>query len=115
MLIYRTNPAARGERRPYVPPMDLDDMIVPTVYPRPFRPGGWGTGERADLKAAVRPTLDLLERIKDAIDYHGLTDATFGREAVSDSNLVRQLHAGRRLRKATRDRIVQYLDRLEGC
>lgn len=65
-------------------------------------------------KGSSDPALDLLHRINRLGRLHGLPDATMGREALNDPNAIHDLRKGRRFRAATRDRIVAYLDRLEG-
>lgn len=115
MLIYRTNPAARGERRPYVPPMDFDDL--PTIFARPAPRKRAERSHRSPyaIIGTARPAHDLLARIARLAFLHNLSDAAIGRAALGDPNAVYQLRKGRRIRDVTRARIVHYLDKLEGC
>jgi hypothetical protein len=113
MLIYRTNLAARGEPKPYSPSIDMDDL--PTVYIRPIRVSAKrkrrGTTSPVGL---TRAAPDLLARIDRLVLRHGLSDTAIGRAALNDPNAVSALRNGRCIQEATRARLVQYLDKLEG-
>ncbi len=52
----------------------------------------------------------LLQRIENHLRRRRMTPTRFGREAVGDPNLITQLRAGRELRAATAQRVVDYLD-----
>lgn len=51
----------------------------------------------------------LLTRIDRHLRRSGMSPTRFGRNAVSDPNLVQQLRAGRELRPRTAQRIVNHL------
>lgn len=81
-----------------------------------LRPGRRPSKRFRPLDAPIRttrPALDLLPRIDLLIIAHGLNDTRIGRDAASDPNLVHDIRGGRRLRDATRGRLVAYLDRVE--
>lgn len=52
----------------------------------------------------------LLQRIERHLRARRMTPTRFGREVLGDPNLVDQLRAGRELRSATAQRIVDYLN-----
>lgn len=52
----------------------------------------------------------LLLRIERHLRLRRMTPTRFGREAVGDPNLITQLRDGRELRRATTQRVVDYLD-----
>ena len=52
----------------------------------------------------------LTQRIEVYLKESGLTESDFGRAAINDPNLVRQLREGREPRRRTRERIAAFLD-----
>ena len=52
----------------------------------------------------------LTQRIEAYLKESGLTESDFGRAAINDPNLVRQLREGREPRRRTRERIAAFLD-----
>lgn len=55
----------------------------------------------------------LITRIDRHLRNTGMTPSRFGRAAVGDPNLVRQLRAGRQLRLSTLQRLAAYLEQQE--
>jgi predicted transcriptional regulator len=55
------------------------------------------------------PEYDLIERIKDFIAETGMTPSEFGKKAVNDGNLFKQLNEGRELRRRTREKVFSFI------
>ena len=55
----------------------------------------------------------LITRINRHLRCTGMPPSRFGRRAVGDPNLIRQLRAGRQLRPSTEQRVAEYLDQQE--
>lgn len=55
------------------------------------------------------PESDLLTRIEKFVAATGMSPWAFGRAAIKDTNLIDDLRAGRELRRATRERVEQYM------
>ena len=58
---------------------------------------------------AEQNLLDRIEKFIAAVP--GMTHWSFGREALNDTNLVDDLRAGRELRRGTRLKVEEYMDR----
>lgn len=52
---------------------------------------------------------DILIGIERFIAEHDLPPATFGRKALGDANLIRNLREGRELRRATEARVRSFM------
>lgn len=76
--------------------------LIPNKTPAKRRP-----------KGQAWPAYDLLPRINRVLTDRGMLASRFGRRAVNDPGLVEGIEAGRRLRRATRDKVEAYLRRLE--
>jgi len=55
----------------------------------------------------------LLHRIDRVLRNTSMPQTRFGREAIGDPNLVRQLREGRQLRPRTVSRVLDYLSKRE--
>lgn len=55
----------------------------------------------------------LLIRISQHLRDRGVTETRFGRQALGDPNLMRQLRSGRQLRPRTVARLISYLNEQE--
>lgn len=53
------------------------------------------------------PQRDLLDAILSYCDKHGITETGFGKRAVGDPNLVRDMKAGRELRSSTVSKVLK--------
>jgi hypothetical protein len=53
------------------------------------------------------PQSDLLNAIIQYCEQHGVTETSFGKRAVGDPNLVRDMKAGRELRSSTVNKVMQ--------
>lgn len=105
MILYRQNYAALT----FVPKPRKRKPIL-SIRPRRVR----GRRKPDAPTGATRPAFDLLSRIDEIRERHGLSDSAIGRQAVNDPNLVYALRDGRRIREQTRARIVACLDLIEG-
>jgi hypothetical protein len=54
-------------------------------------------------------TLALLHRVEMFCTAHRLSHTTFGRQAIGDAHLVRELRAGRVLHPRTHERVVKFM------
>lgn len=106
MIGYRHNYAAlRFVPPPPPPPRPILSLRFNSTPAQRRRPAPSGH---------TAPASDLLPRIDRLGWLHGLSDATIGRRALNDPNAIYDLREGRRLRAATRARLVAFLDELEG-
>ncbi len=55
----------------------------------------------------------ILDRIDRYLRNSKISQSRLGRDAVGDPNFVTNLRDGRRLRKATLDRVIAYLEEAE--
>lgn len=55
----------------------------------------------------------LKARVEDALKVTHLSPSQFGRQAVNDPNLVKDLREGRELRKKTRERVLTFIERIQ--
>lgn len=59
---------------------------------------------------STTPQSDLLNAIIQYCEQHGVTETAFGKRAVGDPNLVRDMKAGRELRSSTMNKVVQAIN-----
>ena len=59
--------------------------------------------------------MGLLKRIEAYLKRSGTTTSAFGRAALGDPSLVRDMRRGRELRPRTQVRLLAFLDALEGA
>jgi hypothetical protein len=52
---------------------------------------------------------DLLTDIEAFLEAHQMAETTFGRRAANDATLLRDMREGRELRRATAERIRQFM------
>jgi hypothetical protein len=57
--------------------------------------------------------MSLLRRIEHYLKQSGTAPARFGRDAIGDPNLMRDLRNGRELRPRTSERLVAFLENRE--
>jgi hypothetical protein len=57
----------------------------------------------------THPSEDLLSEIDGFLAQTGIAPSIFGRDAVGDPNLLRNLRAGRELRSATAKRVRDFI------
>lgn len=57
----------------------------------------------------TKPEQKLIAAIEEFLTSSGMKPTRFGKDALGDANLLKQLHDGRELRRASRDRIESFL------
>lgn len=60
--------------------------------------------------------MELLEQVENYLTHTRMPPSTFGRLAIGDPRLVKDLRSGRKLRRGTQERLQNYLsENFQSC
>lgn len=65
------------------------------------------------MGTTLDPDADLISTIERFLAAHSMPPTTFGRRSIGDANLIDDLRAGRELRRATRQRVREFMREIE--